>query len=361
MTIYIDGRSDSTVFEGATFGSGQIRYGFLGADSQATTFDGARDFINAFLGDMDDFRIYDRALTQEEITLVMRGDPLVAWNPNPTNGSTPDIDAALPLSWSPGDNASQHDVYFGTDRDTVDDADTSDTAGTYRGRQNGTTYTPTEGIEWGSGPYYWRIDEVNTDGTITKGTIWTFTVADFILVDDFESYTDNDADGEAIWQHWIDGFGIAGNGAQAGYLMPPYAERSIVHSGSQSMPLLYNNTLGVTNSEAVLTLTSPRDWTRHNLANLSLWLQGDPANPAEPLYVAVSNASGSPAVAAYNDPVVTTIDVWTEWRIPLQEFSDKGINLGNVDKIAIGVGTTSGMTGIGGTGTIYIDDIRLYP
>jgi len=360
MSIYIDGRQDSTMVGGATFGSGQVRYGFLGADSLATAFDGERDFINAFLGDMDDFRIYDRALTQEEITVVMRGDPLVAWNPNPTNGSTPDIDSVLPLSWSPGDNASQDDVYFGMDRNAVDNADPSDTTGIYRGRQNVTTYTPSEGVEWGGGPYYWRIDEMNTDGSITQGSVWTFTVADFILVDDFESYTDNDTDGEAIWQHWIDGFGVAGNGAQAGYLMPPYAERAIVHGGNQSLPLLYTNTLSVTNSEAALTLTSPRDWTRHNPVNLSLWFQGDPANSAEPLYVAVSNASGSPAIVANNNPAAATLDVWTEWRVPLQEFSNQGINLRNVDKIAVGLGTMSGMTGVGGSGTIYIDDIRLY-
>ena len=360
MSIYIDGREDSTISGGATFGNGQIRYGFLGADSLANTFDGARDFINPLLGDMDDFRIYDKALSQEEIIQAMRGDPLVAWNPSPANGSTPDIDAALPLSWSPGDNASQHDVYFGMDRDAVDNAGPSDATGIYRGRQNATTYTPSEGVEWGGGPYFWRVDEVNTDGTIAKGSIWSFTVADFILVDDFESYTDNDADGEAIWQHWIDGFGVAGNGAQVGYLMPPYAERSIVHSGNQSMPLLYDNTIGVTNSEAVLALTSPRDWTRHNLTDLSLWFQGDPANPAEPLYVAISNASGSPAVAAYNDPAAATINTWTEWRISLQEFSDKGINLRNVDKIAIGLGSKANRTTSGGTGTVFIDDIALY-
>jgi len=33
------------------------------------------------------------------------------------------------LGWSPGDNAAQHDVYFGTDKDAVDNADASDTNG----------------------------------------------------------------------------------------------------------------------------------------------------------------------------------------------------------------------------------------
>jgi hypothetical protein len=184
-------------------------------------------------------------------------------------------------------------------------------------------------------------------------------VADFRTVDDFESYTDDDAAGEAIWQHWIDGFGVAGNGSQVGYLLPPYAERSVVHSGSQSMPLLYANEGGVTNSEAVLTLTSPRDWTEEDVAELSLWFRGDPANAAERLYVAVSNASGAPAVVANDNPAAAQVDTWTQWVIPLQFFSDQDINLRNVDKIAIGLGSKGGPAA-GGAGMMYIDDIRLY-
>jgi hypothetical protein len=86
---------------------------------------------------------------------------------------------------------------------------------------------------------------------------------------------------------------------------------------------------------------------------------GIAANAAEPLYVAVSNTSGSPAVIANTDPAAATIDDWTEWRIPLQDIVDQDINLGNVDKIAIGLGNKSGMASSGGAGTIYIDDIRL--
>jgi hypothetical protein len=83
-------------------------------------------------------------------------------------------------------------------------------------------------------------------------------------------------------------------------------------------------------------------------------------NDAEPLYVAVPNASGGPAVVANADPAAAQIDAWTEWRIPLQAFADQGINLGNVDKIAIGLGSKSDMVAPGGSGTVYIDDIRLY-
>jgi hypothetical protein len=87
---------------------------------------------------------------------------------------------------------------------------------------------------------------------------------------------------------------------------------------------------------------------------------GIASNDAEPLYVAVSNSAGAPAVVVHNDPAAANIDVWTEWVIPLQTFTDLGIALTNVDKIAIGLGTKGNMTVPGGSGKMYIDDIRLY-
>jgi len=87
---------------------------------------------------------------------------------------------------------------------------------------------------------------------------------------------------------------------------------------------------------------------------------GIASNDAEPLYVAVSNSAGAPAVIVHDDPAAANIDVWTEWVIPLSAFADQGIVLTSVDKIAIGLGTQGNMTTAGGSGKMYIDDIRLY-
>ncbi len=322
-------------------------------------------------GWLSDVQLYDMALTLDEIKQVMRGDPLLAWDPNPANGSTPYITEATTLSWSPGDNASQHDVYFGTDKDDVANADVSDTTGIYRGRQNAAVYISSD-VEWGGGPYYWRIDEYNIDETISKGKIWSFTVTDFILVDDFEAY--NVGDNE-IWFSWHDGLGAGvqgspnfvpsnGTGSMIGDdTTNSYTEETIVHpGGNQSMPYWYdNNKQGFSKySEAKLTLTAPRDWTEEGVAELSLWFYGDPNNSAEPLYVAVSNSGGTPAVKVHNNPAAATLDTWTEWVIPLQFFEDQGIVLTNVDSIAIGLGTQGNITIPGGSGKMYFDDIRLY-
>jgi len=524
-------------------------------------------------GLMDDVRLFDYAISAAQVSEIMaKGeDPLRAGNPDPGSNSVPGVDEATPLSWSPGENAAEHDVYFGADKDAVKAADASDTTGVYRGRQSGTIFTPAEPVEWGTGPYYWRIDEINNDGTISNGTVWTFTVADFSLIDDFEGYDTGD---NQIWFAWHDGLGygvpdvgdyFAGNGTGAAVgdeTTDSYTEETIVHGGGQSMPLAYdNNKQGYANySEAELTLTAPRDWTAEGVAELSIWFRGNAAsvgsfieapfgtytmtatgadifneadefhfayktltgagtiiarvesvelannwskagvmiretlgagskfaavyitptnddgtatngcrfqarsltdegatsdstiatdeqmaiiapywvklerdvagnfrasfsadgftwrqmvwnpqsipmgsivyvglaltshdaaltcqavfsnvtitgnvagqwahqdigiesNDAEPLYVAVSNTAGQPAVVIHDDPAAAQIETWTEWIIPLQAFVDQGINLANVDRIAIGLGTRDNTTIPGGSGKMYFDDIRLY-
>jgi hypothetical protein len=282
--------------------------------------------------------------------------PGAVGNPQPATGAT-NVPMAPILSWTSADNATSHQVYFGVDKDTVRSADTSSPE--YKGSKalGSENYDP--GLLDLGTTYYWRIDEVY-GGNPVKGPVWSFTVGDYILIEDFESFTDNDADGQAIWQTWIDGFGVTDNGAQVGYLLPPYAEQTIVHGGNQSMPLIYTNEAGVANSEAARTLTTLRDWTIVGVEKLSLWTRGDSANAPESLYVAISNSTGAPGIVAHDDLSAATSTAWSLWRISLQTFADQGINLENVDKIAIGLGSQSGITSAGGTGTMYIDDIRLY-
>ncbi len=277
--------------------------------------------------------------------------------PQPANGAA-DVAMNAILSWTPSDSAASHELYVGPDKETVRTADAGSPE--YKGNVDLGSESYDPGLLEPDTTYHWRIDEVDGQGNTDNGPLWMFTTGAFLLVDDFESYTDDDPNNEAIWQTWIDGFGVADNGAQVGYLMPPYAEQTIVHGGAQSMPLMYVNEGGVTNSEATLTLTAPRDWTQANITELSLWFRGGSDNAEEPLYVAVSNSAGSPAVVAQDDPSAATVRSWTQWRVPLQAFADQGINLSNVDKITLGLGTKSGIASAGGSGTMFVDDIRLY-
>jgi len=357
----------AATFDGSTFNiyvnsilEGTVSRSGVHADAAGILIGARSGSQNYFTGDMDDVRLYSKALTAQEIGLVMRADPLVAWSPNPGNGATVYVRDAMPLTWSPGEKASQHDVYFGTERDVVENADSADTTGVYRGSQSSTSFTPSEGAEWGGGPYYWRVDQVNTDGTATKGRIWSFSVADYITVDDFESYDDIDpAVGEAgvnrIFDVWVDGFGTTTNGALVGNDFPPYAEQTVVHEGAQSMVYRYDNTMKT--SEATLTLVDRKDWTEEGVKKLIIWFRGLAANSPEPMYVVLNGN----AVVYHPEPAATQKGVWTwtEWVIDLQEFADQGVNLAGVNSITIGIGTKNSPTA-GGQGQMYFDDIRLH-
>jgi hypothetical protein len=205
--------------------------------------------------------------------------PMWAMTKNPMNGAV-GVDQIPTLHWVAGDKAVEHDVYFGTDYDEVTNADTT-TPGVYRGRQelSNTSYTPPEApFEW-SQTLYWRVDEIN-DTEVWKGAAWSFTVADFLSVDDFEDY--NDFEPDRIFDTWVDGYGTTTNGSTVGYADPDFAagehfvETTIVHTGSQSMPYFFDNDMKY--SEAVLALESGRDWTREGVEVLSLWFRGIPSS-----------------------------------------------------------------------------------
>ena len=552
-----------TVQANATISSGDVSFYLDGQDDTRTSSD--TDVLNLtsnfdvqigqmydlsssrwYIGLIDDVRIYSKILTPEEIEKTMAGDPRLSWDPKPAHASMPNIDDIVPLGWSPGDSVASHDVYFGTDKIAVTDAGASDTTGIYQGRQNNTEFLPSERLEYNQ-TYYWRVDEYNADETVSKGRLWSFTVADFIVVDDFEDY--NDYPPDRIFEAWQDGWdNPTVNGALVGYADPPFTEQTIVHGGAQAMPLFYDNNLKY--SEATLSLNTKRDWTKQGVKTLSLWFRGYPdsfstlteqpagtytitarsgdiwgqsdsfhyvfkqlsgpgsiiakvesvtntnasakigvmirdtlapdskhaftfmrpdggirfnrrmetygtttnsvenglefprwvklerdaagtftashssngtnwvpvndlnlgssasvqmnatayiglavssnnteetieavfsnvsttvnvtgqwqsqdidipRNDNEPMYVAVSNTGGNPAVMYHPDPAATQIATWTEWNIDLQEFANQGINLSNVDKISIGFGDKNNPLP-GGAGTMYFDDIRLY-
>jgi len=136
-----------------------------------------------------------------------------------------------------------------------------------------------------------------------------------------------------------------------------YMEETIVHGGGQSMPIFYdNNQQGkLKYSEVEMTLSSRRDWTVEGVGVLSIWFYGVASNAAEPMYVALNGN----AVVTHDNPNAAQIEAWTEWTIDLQAFADQGVNLANVNTIAIGLGNKKNPAA-GGSGTMYFDDIRLY-
>jgi len=275
-----------------------------------------------------------------------------------------DVKQTQIITWLPGIYAASHQLYFGTDKDAVKNADTDSPE--YKGIWNlgSESYDPGK-LEWDT-TFYWRIDEVNNVNPDSPwiGNIWSFTTANFLVVDDFENYDVND---NQIWFTWHDGLGygtpgiepyFAGNGtgsAVGDESTGSYTEETIVHGGNQSMPVFYDNSV-LLYSEVEKTLTYPRDWTENGVNMLTIWFRGNSDNAAETLYVALNGN----ATVNHGNPEAAQVTRWTEWTIDLQAFADQGVNLANVNTISLGLGNKNNPLA-GGSGTMYFDDIRLYP
>jgi len=265
-------------------------------------------------------------------------------SPDPVKGAV-DVSQTPVLTWAPGLGAT-HEIYFGADPAALELKAS--------GNLGEESFEPGQ-LEWNT-TYYWRVDEANNANADSPwtGPLWSFTTANFLIIDDFESYNDLEPDDPAsnrIFLAWIDGFdNPAVNGSIVGYANPPFAEQTIVHSGLQSMPMAYDNAVG--KSEATLTLTSNRDWTVNGVNRLTIWYRGSSSNAAEQMYVTLNGS----ARVDNDNPDATTTTSWTQWNIELQAFADQGVELTNVNSITLGLSSVTG-----GTGMMYFDDIRLYP
>jgi hypothetical protein len=211
-------------------------------------------------------------------------EPVDAFSPIPADGAT-DIKRTQILSWKPGQNASLHQVYFGKDYEVVRTAETGSPG--YKGAQEIGSESYDPGILKLETTYYWRIDEVNDLDANSPwiGEVWSFTVGNYLIVDDFEAYNTDD---NQIWFAWHDGLGAGtpgtdpyfpgnGTGSMIGDdTTNSYTEENIVHGGSQSMPYWYdNNKQGYAYySEAQMELSSGKDWTAEGMEELSLWFRG---------------------------------------------------------------------------------------
>ncbi len=308
--------------------------------------------------------IVDITYSEDLNQTIITGIPLNlehAQLPNPKNGAI-EVPRDVVLSFRPGELATAHNVFIGTNADDVNNATLDDPLGVTIGQNlDVAAYDPPGLLDYGQ-TYYWRVDEINDSDANSpwKGDVWSFTVLNYpIVIDDFEDY--NDYPPNEIWNTWIDGYGVATNGATSGYPDPDfnagghYMETEIVRSGLQSMPIFYDNAVGL--SEVTRTLNAAmRNWTSDGVVTLTLFYYGNADNAVEPMYVALNGS----AVVVNPDANATLAADWTQWDIPLQSFADKGVNLTNVSSISIGLGNKAAPQPGGGSGHIFVDDIRLY-
>jgi len=172
--------------------------------------------------------------------------------------------------------------------------------------------------------------------------VWSFAVADYLIVDDFESYTNESPN--RVFQAWIDGLGFSpddyfpdgssgnGTGSAVGHdvwsLESPHYNDTImetddVYSGRQAMPLYYDNSASPYQSEATRTWVASQDWTFNDVNTLVVHLRGAPVDFLQTAPDAVTmSAAGA--------------DIWNvadECRFVYKRLNGDGTIIARVDSI----------------------------
>jgi hypothetical protein len=154
--LYVDGSEDTT-FSGSdntynlTAGA-DVRLGMSGPQNS-----------RYWPGALDDVRIYDKVLSDIDVKII--SGFTMSTNPEPADGAKI-VDTLAILTWSPGPFAAEFDVYFGTNPEPGENE--------LVGRVAEATHFVTDLAQGQT--YYWRIDDVAADGTITPGSVWSFWV-----------------------------------------------------------------------------------------------------------------------------------------------------------------------------------------
>ncbi|MCP4450135.1 MAG: discoidin domain-containing protein, partial [Planctomycetes bacterium] len=285
--------------------------------------------------------------------------PVQARTPDPADGSI-DIAPNAVITWRPGRNAAQHDVYVDTDVNAVAEGTAASVT-----TQTASLDLASMDLELGR-TYYWRVDEVN-DAEVPSAwasDVWSFTTVEALVVDNFEGYSNSSP--TRPFQSWLDGIGYSadeffpvayggnGTGAAIGHdiwsLSSPYFDGFIMETdrtiaGSRkSMPFYYANTGGVA-AETQRTFATPQDWTVGGVQLLNISFFGEAENTGT-LYAKINGTK----VTYTLEPAHIAAQSWKTWNIDLAEL---GINLQSITTMAIGV------EGSSASGMLLIDDIVL--
>jgi hypothetical protein len=263
-----------------------------------------------------------------------------ACNPNPPDGAK-NVPLDTVLKWSPGGPDEKHVVYFGTSESDV--GENAAPVNNPSQPQNANSFEP-PALELAE-TYYWRIDQVNGQDTNSpwEGDIWEFTTTDHLTIDNFESY---------------DSFTIYGTWTQIDQAYVYLSKRpKPVYRCRQAMGFRYYYD-SVFYSEAKTAFAPAKDWASAGAAALDLYFRGQTENDTNgQMYIVLSDGDVSAVVPYDGDANNLRVESWSPWRIDLQNL---GLNLGNIESISIGFRGPSDRQDYG-SGTVFFDDIRLYP
>ena len=242
------------------------------------------------------------------------------------------------LSWIPGDGATSHRVYMGTDPCSL----------TLVGTVATPSYTPLDFLAMGT-VYYWRVDEM--PGPVT-GDVWTFETSDNYVVDDFQAYSTENP----IYDYWDD-YTINGTSAEI------YTESSPAYDGQSMRVRFLNGRYDPHYSETTLDLDQSGievdpNFVGMGAASLSMLFFGDVNNTGtEPMYAILSDGAATAHVTYSGDMNDVIEEEWHEWNISMQAFLDANSSLDLTNIQTVGIGFAEGTPA---DGNVYFDNIRLY-
>ncbi len=339
-----------------------------------------------------------------------------AYAPSPVVGGMMDPMVGI-MSWTKGDYAVLHNVWFSADFNDVNERKPAADRGTGNvvdlgdGRF-GYDAGSYESLSIG-GTCYWCIDEIN-DVCQWDGDVWRFEVQDYSLIDTFESYTDTGKTYGttppmgSLKKIWVDGNyesnpptpGTNGSLIQLNTDTHDgdtdyehYQPGNFAQSGSKSMKFYYDNDGDVCwendiydwafpvcyepsedkyLSEAYAaihddaasgghdSLDMDKDWSSYKVLKLSFYGEESNDEPAEQMYVGLEDSDGPLVTVPYDGPANDIYEPWWhDWYIALSEFEDGGVDLSDVAKIYIGFGDKDDPSA-GNTGLVFFDDIQIY-
>ncbi len=264
----------------------------------------------------------------------------IACNPSPANGAK-NVPVDTVLNFTPGSAAEKHIVYFGTNITDVDESAVPVSNPTQP--QDANSFNPA-GLEFGK-TYYWRIDEVNDANANSPwtGNIWKFKTADYLVIDDFESY-----DRHTIYQTWR-------QVADAYVYLSRQPEP--VHKCNQSMAYHYYYD-DYFYSEATITFTPAQDWASASIKTMELFFYGNANNDVNALmYIDIGDGDVNTIVPYTGDANDISSETWQLWRINLQNLD---VNPSNIEHITIGFSDNPSKPTDFGTGTVFFDDIIVH-
>jgi len=264
--------------------------------------------------------------------------------PSPVSGAV-DVPADANIVWTPAGGARHQYLYLSEVESLVRSGASSVRHGVQPPDAN--SFEP-PALRLGR-TYYWRVDalEAEDSNEIAAGDVWSFTVTDHLLLEDFDDYTG--WAGPFLHEVWH----TRGHGRVS------VGTAYIYRSCRQALAFSYYFD-NAHYSETFHRFDRPQDWTQAGIAVLQLWLYGERNNATQgQMYVTLSDGQVEQRALFQDDVDVLTRPEWHKWQLALSDFND--VNLASIESVTLGFCWPAAQVGQYGDGTIYIEDIALYP